>query len=261
MAKPSTEICKITPKLAKEWLNVNRANNRPLNARTVEKYINLMKEDKWLLTHEGIAFDTAGLLADGQHRLTAIAMSGVTCEMMVTRGLSDAAFYVVGQGKMRSAADLLGIANPNMPNKTDMSALARGMLTSCGGKNHNNISPQQVAEFAIDNLALVQHFVPLHIKHPSGVAASFGNCVRLGGYKTAQLNEFMQRLIDLDFRFGNDDPLKVLYRRLQERDGKGRGMVSAVNARYRLTKSALCALLEGRTIGRIYEAEKDWGEE
>jgi hypothetical protein len=61
----------VTPKKAAEYLARNTAN-RPLAKRTVREFAQAMRRGEWLVTHQGIAFDTTGALVDGQHRLAAI---------------------------------------------------------------------------------------------------------------------------------------------------------------------------------------------
>ena len=81
-----TRIETITPALATEWLDKHNSVNRKISEPTVQSYAMDMKNGRWTLTHQGIAFDTEGNLQDGQHRLWAIVFSGITLEMMVTRG-------------------------------------------------------------------------------------------------------------------------------------------------------------------------------
>ena len=65
------EIREVTPELAEEWLK-NRAPNRKLRGTVVDSYASDMSAGRWRLTHQGIAFDEAGRISDGQHRLAAI---------------------------------------------------------------------------------------------------------------------------------------------------------------------------------------------
>lgn len=73
----------VTPKTAKEWLTHNAENNRHINGKRVKMYAEDMKNNKWKLTHQGVAFDADGQLIDGQHRLEAVIKSGVPVRMLV----------------------------------------------------------------------------------------------------------------------------------------------------------------------------------
>lgn len=94
----------VTPKMAKEWLEHN-PNNRHIKMSRVEAYVRDMKAGKWLLTHQGIAFDKDGNLLDGQHRLFAIALSGVPCMMTVFTDMPREYMVAVDTGGPRTSTD------------------------------------------------------------------------------------------------------------------------------------------------------------
>jgi len=81
-----TELITVTPELARLWLksNIGNRNIKPLN---VIKYAKDMRNGTWTTTHQGVAFDHDGLLADGQHRLMAIISADVAVDMLVTFGV------------------------------------------------------------------------------------------------------------------------------------------------------------------------------
>lgn len=83
--KTKTEI--ITPEWAIEKLENHNPHNRKLSEQTVQAYAGDMRNGRWVLNHQGIAFDTEGNLADGQHRLWAVVFSGKSVEMQVTYDL------------------------------------------------------------------------------------------------------------------------------------------------------------------------------
>jgi hypothetical protein len=66
-----SRVQKISPDKAVEMLAANTAN-RPLARSTVQAFAEAMRRGDWLVTHQGIAFDTTGALVDGQHRLAAV---------------------------------------------------------------------------------------------------------------------------------------------------------------------------------------------
>lgn len=76
----------VDPKKAELWLKKN-TKNRKVSNRHVSQLANEMKEGKWLLNGQAIAFSKDGVLLDGQHRLLAVIMSGVTVEMTVAFGV------------------------------------------------------------------------------------------------------------------------------------------------------------------------------
>ena len=100
----------ITPELATQYLALNRGN-RKLSARAVKMLAHEIREGRWQLTHQGIAFDEAGVLVDGQHRLQAVVEAGVPVEMMVARGVqpSENNLYAIDCGKKRPIRDMMQI--------------------------------------------------------------------------------------------------------------------------------------------------------
>src|SRR6185503_17546608 len=68
-----------------------------------------MRRGEWMVTHQGIAFDTRGVLVDGQHRLAAIIEADVPVELTVFTDVGEGTFDVLDIGKRRSAADVLAI--------------------------------------------------------------------------------------------------------------------------------------------------------
>ncbi|MFE7193753.1 hypothetical protein [Kitasatospora sp. NPDC057541] len=105
-AAPVSRIVKVTPEIAEEFLS--RASvNRPLDKGQVRTLAEAIIRGEWRLTHQGIAFDKAGELLDGQHRLHAIIEANSPAEMFVVDGLSRDVFPVLDTGKRRSAADTL----------------------------------------------------------------------------------------------------------------------------------------------------------
>jgi hypothetical protein len=103
-----TTIVMITPELAKAMLELNKGN-RPIGENRVKRHMERLKSGTFILTHQGIAFADDGTLNDGQHRLTAIAQSGVGAEMQVTFGASRDEFLVVDKGDRRTSGDDLNI--------------------------------------------------------------------------------------------------------------------------------------------------------
>jgi hypothetical protein len=98
----------VTPAKAADWLQANTAN-RPLSKPTVKAFAEAMRRGEWMVTHQGIAFDTNGALVDGQHRLAAIVEADLPVEVTVFTDVDEGAFDVLDTGKRRNAADVLAI--------------------------------------------------------------------------------------------------------------------------------------------------------
>ena len=107
--KYSSRIETITPEKAQEYLRDN-TYNRPLSKVYVNALADQMKRGQWRMNGEPVIFSGSGRLLDGQHRLAAIAKSGVSVEMAVTRGVDEDAFATIDTGKGRTAGDVFAIA-------------------------------------------------------------------------------------------------------------------------------------------------------
>jgi hypothetical protein len=103
-----SKVQKIGPERAAEMLAAN-TSNRPLSKATVRSFAEAMRRGDWLVTHQGIAFDTRGVLVDGQHRLAAIIEADLPVEMTVFTEVEPDTFDVLDTGKRRNAADVLAI--------------------------------------------------------------------------------------------------------------------------------------------------------
>ena len=98
-----SEIVLMTPQKAKEILTYKNGKNRYIRMNTVAKFVQDIKEGRWQVTHQGIAFDENGTLIDGQHRLLAIAEGGRDCQIMVSYNVPRKSFSVLDCGVSRTA--------------------------------------------------------------------------------------------------------------------------------------------------------------
>tara|TARA_Y100000589_G_scaffold303291_1_gene315530 strand:- start:27 stop:863 length:837 start_codon:yes stop_codon:yes gene_type:complete len=160
---PTVECVSIRPEMALRWLEISNTNNRKVSDQHVHRLARDMSEGKWRLTHAGIAFDSNGILLDGQHRLWAITMAGVTVEMYVWRNVAPEVLMTIDCGKTRSMADILNIAGKNGEVTHQHLATLRSMLG--GFVNSPSLSPAETSlalrthhdaiAFAIENLPVV----------------------------------------------------------------------------------------------------------
>lgn len=91
------QVQAISPELARKFLEKN-TRNRPLNSRRAALLAEAIKRGEWMMNGDAIRFSDSGVLLDGQHRLTAIAISGLTVDAMVVRGLPDSVFDTIDVG-------------------------------------------------------------------------------------------------------------------------------------------------------------------
>ncbi len=136
-----TKIETITPELADLWLTKHNNINRNVSQQTVESYATDMKNGRWSITHQGIAFDTDGNLQDGQHRLWAVVFSGATVQMNVTRdvpveeiigGVNIKTMDAIDRNRVRTTGQQFGLSH-GIKNGNNVAAGLRGIANMIAG--------------------------------------------------------------------------------------------------------------------------------
>lgn len=102
------EIIDVTPELAELWLTRN-SHNRNLRERQAQLYATDMLAGDWKWTGETVKFAADGALLDGQHRLRAVVIAGITVRFLVVRGLAPEAQEDVDRGIPRKFYDVLAL--------------------------------------------------------------------------------------------------------------------------------------------------------
>jgi hypothetical protein len=103
-------VMDISPEQAAEWLTEGNYDNRKLRNGTVDNLVTALEQGNIVQTGEAITFDVRGRLVNGQHRLNAIARSGITWrKALVVFGAPVEARTVVDTHASRSFADSYGL--------------------------------------------------------------------------------------------------------------------------------------------------------
>lgn len=84
-------IEKIDPDRARLYLS-RKGKNRPLSASHIEALARDLARDRWMFNAQPICFAQTGSLLNGQHRLHAIILANRSLEVVVVRGLDEAAY-------------------------------------------------------------------------------------------------------------------------------------------------------------------------
>lgn len=114
----------IDPKTA-QWIldNLNLPNNRKKKNWDIGKMVQDMKDGRYTLSHQGVAFDTDGYMYDGQNRMEAVVVSGVTVSMFLFFNMPKESALVTDIGSKRSAADAAKISgSPEITNHVTATA-------------------------------------------------------------------------------------------------------------------------------------------
>jgi len=104
------EMTTITPPMAALLLGNNGAN-RKLNKRHVDFLADQIRSGKWQKNGQTIVIADDGTLMDGQHRLNAIVSANVSADIGLCTGAPKVAMATIDNGKPRSSADVLTMAN------------------------------------------------------------------------------------------------------------------------------------------------------
>lgn len=102
----TTEV-RVTPEIAQHWLTFNTSNREVTQAK-LEQFHADMERGEWKMQGDTIRF-AYGKLLDGQHRLMAVALSGVTLPMLVVHGLDPETQANMDTGRGRTPRDILSI--------------------------------------------------------------------------------------------------------------------------------------------------------
>ena len=122
------QVVKVTPEIAARWLK-NNGKNRSLSIAHVKRLAASMAAGRWSLNGQTISFDDQGRLLDGQHRLSAVVMSGVTVDMAIaTDVIDERAFQTYDSIMLRRGAHQIAQMMGRVQNVTKVTAAARVLL-------------------------------------------------------------------------------------------------------------------------------------
>jgi hypothetical protein len=106
MTKERVSIITVTPSQAQKWLEGN-VDNRSLREPRVLQLAQVLQRDEWELTGDALVFDEDDTLLNGQHRLSAVVITGIPARFLVLRGVPAKTQEVMDQGLSRTLGDQL----------------------------------------------------------------------------------------------------------------------------------------------------------
>lgn len=104
--RPDVTLAWITPAVADVWLAKN-THNRPLRNSQVDFLKGVMERGEWMLNGDTIRWSPEGVLQDGQHRLWAVSITGISIPSYVAVGIAAPAQETMDTGARRSLTDAL----------------------------------------------------------------------------------------------------------------------------------------------------------
>lgn len=104
--KERVSIVTVTPNQAQKWLEGN-VDNRTLREPRVLQLAQVLQRGEWELTGDALVFDEDDVLLNGQHRLSAVVITGIPARFLVLRGVPAKSQEVMDQGLARTLGDQL----------------------------------------------------------------------------------------------------------------------------------------------------------
>lgn len=155
--KFTSDVERITPEVANEWLTNKNPRNRQIVPAHVAEIARQMTAGLWVMNGQPICFDWDGHLLNGQHRLAAIVKCGVPQDVCIQRGLDPDAFLTIDIGKNRTMRDHLFIADVHR--ETDLATLAAAarivanfdQKTGVYQYSKGKMNPEEMLEFVKAN--------------------------------------------------------------------------------------------------------------
>ena len=152
----------VSPELAKQWLLDTNNFNRPINHAAIDMYVRQIKSGLWRRTHQGVAFNTYGMLLDGQHRLMAIVNAGVTVPLLVFIEEPEENYEYIDCGRNRSNLDIIRMSTRDSTLVLMHAQTLKAMLAGRCCKSNGKYSSAELGElyrkyaaavnFAVDQL-------------------------------------------------------------------------------------------------------------
>jgi len=245
----------VEPAMAAKWLAEDNHGNRPISSAHVAKLKKAIVDNQFHHTHQGIAFYDDGTLADGQHRLTAIAQSGKSVLINVTFGVAKTAFEAIDQqSRGRTLRDTM-----NMEGVVDAKqyvAIARHWMILKGNWTAANHEVKAFIDEHKESIGKVLELAKGNVilKH-AAVATVMAMGVEKGHF------EPIARWADI-LRTGivasENESAAIRFRDYWTKDKKTGSQVARIDYSHR-TYSSLRAFIDNRPLTKLYAADViDW---
>jgi hypothetical protein len=146
---------KVSPEEAERLLNEhNPYNYRKLNLSTVKIYAKDMQDGNWKDNGETIKIDCNGNIIDGQHRLQAVADSGISIELLFVEGLDPSVANTIDIGRKRSIEQYLKWADKAY--SAGATGIAQQVLTLM---KHNKQDGHSAADAGFSQMMIMDEYI------------------------------------------------------------------------------------------------------
>lgn len=227
----------IGPTEAKTLLEGN-VHNRKYSPAITQRLVRDMTEGHWIENAETVQVSATGVLLNGQHRLRAIVITGLTLPFVVARDVLDEAQETIDIGRKRTLGDVLHLRG--VQNARTLASVVRRtyeldvmrMLESGGG----SATVQQLLQYSDDHpgipeaLPVAQSATDSPLRYTPSIAGALWYMQTTIDPDAA--NEFWSRLLG-GHGLSADNPLLALRNRLvQDVSAKPRRMPVHVRGAY-----------------------------
>ena len=156
---------RITPDMARDWLESHNTKNRPISKTRVRDYEGELSSGEWVFNGETVKFDWNGALLDGQHRLIACVNTGITFDGLVVTGLDPKVFSTIDSGKPRGNGDVLGIKG--IKNPISIAAALRVLYQIENNFTNKKVTPSMCLELHADHPKMGSYYTKKCLMHGS----------------------------------------------------------------------------------------------
>jgi hypothetical protein len=248
----------VTPKMAADWLEKFNGNNRNLRQGKVKQHAADMASGRWLLTHQGLAFDEDGWIVSGQHRLHGLVVSGKTVKFVVFINCPKEERAVIDQTASRSARDVASLAYGDNVSALAL-AVCRTMKYGVKIRGNTQMTPQETYAFLQEHRTAIDFVLKLVTRKVVGItSASVLGPVCRAYYKMTReaIKDFMEVLIDGITTRVEDRPVILLRNWLLENKDTLSNTSGRAKA-YARTEAALLAYMEDESPVRLQEPREE----
>ena len=252
---PYNTIMDVGPELAARWLEGN-THNRPLKQPLVDRFVRDMQAGHWRLTHQGIAFDTDGVLIDGQHRLWAVVLSRWIVQLRVFFNEPIENMVAVDTGQARSNIDVLHLSGETGEITVNHLATLRAMLSGDGSRAmHLTVSEEakwmtkhaDAIDFAMKHLSTCRYKGVVNATIRGIIARAY---YAADHAKLVHFCDVLRTGVSFD---GGNSPIALLSQFLLSNANAGKSQ-AVRRIRYGKAKRALIAYLRGERIMQLRAA-------
>lgn len=225
------------------------------NRKKKESHIEFLRQEiragNWTVTNQGIGVTVSGWIADGGHRLEALALEGYPAvQLLIVRGLPDAAQKYVDQHAKRTMTDTLALFFDQSISTRVIAGINVLLKAASGWRGPGKFGPDvMIDEFtkkenAIQRISGIEKSSSLSAPVWAAMVETFHET------KDERVITFVEQIIRGEM-LQVGDPALVLRNWISSNSGaSGGGLVQ--RERFEKSRNAVLAYLEERRLTKLY---------